>query len=113
MQKPEHWTEIENSEELNQLNDRSGAKPLGIFKHSTRCGISTVALRKMLTDEQLLSGIELRYVDVIGNRAISNAIESKYSVKHESPQFLLIVDGKCVYSSSHEAIEPGTIAAVI
>lgn len=53
------------------------------------------------------------YLDVIKNRNISNEVASKYGIRHESPQVLLIKDGVCTYSASHMEIHPGNLSEVL
>lgn len=70
-----------------------------IFKHSTQCGISSSAFQEV---NKLDFPVYL--VRVIEERDVSNYIEEKLGVKHESPQVLLIKNGKCVWHASHRAI---------
>jgi len=39
------------------------------------------------------------------HRDISNEIASRFGVYHQSPQLLLIKEGKCVYNVSHSDID--------
>ena len=86
-------------------------KLVAVFKHSTRCSISSAALNRMeqkwTYDDQDVIAF---YLDLISHREVSNEIAQRYQVYHESPQLLLIKDGKCVYDSSHMAIQPSEIA---
>nr|WP_262919899.1 thioredoxin family protein [Niabella hibiscisoli] len=43
-------------------------------------------------------------MDLIDNRPVSNKVASHYGIEHESPQVLLIKDGKCIFDESHSAI---------
>lgn len=83
-----------------------------IFKHSTRCAISRLALsqferaaREWGTDRDL----QWVKVDVLAQRPLSNAIAETFGVQHESPQVLVFVDGKLVYHASHEQIDAGVL----
>ena len=52
-----------------------------------------------------MSAIENCYIlDLLSHREISNKIESIFSVKHESPQVLIIKEGKCIQYLSHQEI---------
>jgi bacillithiol system protein YtxJ len=45
------------------------------------------------------------FLDLIAHRDISNAIAHQFGVTHESPQLLLIKDGKAIYNVSHSDID--------
>jgi bacillithiol system protein YtxJ len=100
-----NWTPLTVEAQLETIDEISHATPCLIFKHSTRCSISSVAKNRLekhwsFSDEVLPA----YYLDLISYRNVSNAIASRYGIRHESPQVLLIKDGRCVYSSSHFAI---------
>lgn len=81
-----------------------------IFKHSTRCALSNMALNRFMRGWDL--GEELLpvyYLDLIKYRNLSDAVSERYGVKHESPQVLLLKHGTCVYHASHNAISPARI----
>jgi bacillithiol system protein YtxJ len=104
------WENLTSIEELNNYIDKSNEVPILLFKHSTRCPVSMMAKRRLESDwkftpQQLLPV----YLDLIAHRDISNAITEQFSVRHESPQVLLIKNGKCVYHASHEGIEVATL----
>jgi bacillithiol system protein YtxJ len=76
-----------------------------IFKHSTRCSISSTALNRLeraWRPED--AGHAVWYLDLLRYRPISNAIAERYGIQHESPQVLVIRAGRCVYDASHTAI---------
>ena len=41
------------------------------------------------------------FLDLIAHREVSSFIAEKFSVHHESPQVLLVVNGECVFDASH------------
>ncbi len=98
-----NWTAITDIGQLDSITDRSYHAPVLIFKHSTRCSISSMVLNR-LEREEAPEGIDLYFLDLIANRSVSNAIAEKFSVVHESPQVLLIKDGECLYEESHNGI---------
>ena len=101
-----NWILLTDLGQLNEISQLSNEKPVVIFKHSTRCSISRMAL-KQFENEYDLSDNEVTtyFLDLIAFRAISNEIASRFSVVHQSPQLLLIVGGKSVYDVSHSAID--------
>ncbi len=101
------WHELNHSEQLTQLDQQSSTQPILIYKHSTRCGVSLRAKRVLESDwtEQDSARVSPYYLDLLQHRDVSNAIAAHYGIHHESPQVLLIKDGKCVYSASHHEID--------
>ncbi len=100
------WNNLTALDQLNDIAEKSNTKAQLIFKHSTRCSVSSFA-KRILNDEidnQYESKIDFHYLDLIAYREISNAIASKFNVFHESPQILLIQNGKCTYHASHSDI---------
>jgi len=84
-----------------------------IFKHSTSCAISMMAKRKFESSWETESKISVYYLDLIRYRNISNEIAIRYDVRHESPQVLAIVNGKCIYHASHHEIDSTEIIKAI
>ena len=101
-----NWVSLTDLGQLNEISQLSNEKPVVIFKHSTRCSISRMAL-KQFENEYDLSDNEVTtyFLDLIAFRDISNEIASRFNVVHQSPQLLLIVGGKSVYDVSHSAID--------
>ncbi len=98
------WITLQTEQELNQLKQKSYTKPQIIFKHSTRCSISSVAknrLERSLQPEEL----DFHYLDLIKYRPISAKIAEDFNVYHESPQILVIKSGECIYDESHSGID--------
>jgi len=97
------WIPLEKIENLTQIVEQSKKRPQAIFKHSTRCSISSMA-KGRLERSGKSDNFDLYYLDLIKYRDISNAIAERLDVSHESPQIILIKDGKCVYNESHNGI---------
>ncbi|MBK9505042.1 MAG: bacillithiol system redox-active protein YtxJ [Chitinophagales bacterium] len=98
-----NWIELGTEQELLKLTEKSFTQPQAIFKHSTTCGTS-FHVKMMLEDEVTPENIDFHYLDLLANRPLSNKIATQFNVHHESPQILIIKDGKCVYHTSHLAI---------
>ncbi len=80
----------------------SHQQPALLFKHSVTCGISAVAdeqVRQFLetTGAGMLCGLVL----VQRARPVSLAIVERFGIRHESPQALLLRDGRVVWHASH------------
>ena len=101
------WKELANGELLNQIREESRQQPILIFKHSTRCGISSMAKNRLerYWTEQDSQRVQPYLLDLIRYRDISEDIVKEYGVHHESPQVLLIMNGECIYDASHMGID--------
>lgn len=97
------WIDLESEEQLMTIQSRSFEQKAVIFKHSTRCSISSM-VKSRLERSVAPEGIEFYYLDLIRYRAISNRVAEMYNIPHESPQLLLIRNGECIYDESHMAI---------
>lgn len=82
-----------------------------IFKHSTRCSISTMAKSRL--EKQPDSRARYFLVDVIADRELSNHIAQYFDVRHESPQVFLLQLNELCDVRSHMAIRPDVITAFI
>ena len=109
-----NWIPLTDLGQLNEISELSNEKPVVIFKHSTRCSISRMAL-KQFENEYDLSDTEVTtyFLDLIAFRDISNEIASRFVVVHQSPQLLLLVGGKSVYDVSHSAIDTDELKSKI
>lgn len=103
-----HWTDLTNEFELDKIKASSNEKPQLIFKHSTRCSISSMAKSRLERSLQP-EGVDFHFLDLIKHRNLSNKIAEDFAVYHESPQILLIKNGECVYDESHNGIDMNDI----
>ena len=99
------WKVIENTGQLEEIQKESFQKPVVIFKNSTRCGISQSTLNHL---KESMADIEVNnpeisfyLLDIVQFRNISSHIAQKFMVQHESPQLLLVENGKCTYHKNH------------
>jgi len=101
------WNTLSAADDLRRLQEESKEKRILIFKHSTRCNISRAALDRLERNwkAEEMAHIKPYYLDLISYRNVSNLIESQFGVVHESPQVLIIENGKAVYDSSHFDID--------
>lgn len=98
-----NWINITKAGQLEEIKELSASKPQVIFKHSTRCSISSVA-KSRLERATTPPNIDFYYLDLISFKDISGKIATDFSVHHESPQILLIKNRECVYDESHSGI---------
>ncbi|WP_128543006.1 bacillithiol system redox-active protein YtxJ [Larkinella soli] len=96
-----NWNKLQNEAQLEALKKESAGQPVLIFKHSTRCSISSTALSRLERNWSDSLGIKPYYLDLISYRPVSNKIAEEFAVYHQSPQILLIQNGECVFDASH------------
>jgi len=99
------WKPLIDIGQLDEIVDLSNEKPVAIFKHSTRCNISRMALKQFENEFNLQDKIDIYFLDLLSYREISNEIANRFNVMHQSPQILLIKNGKAIYHDSHSDIE--------
>lgn len=97
------WIPLTDENQLSDIVSKSTEHPQVIFKHSTRCSISAVALQR-LQKETAPADFDFYMLDLIAYRNISNKVAEQFGVYHESPQVLVIRNGECVYDESHLGI---------
>ena len=92
--------------QLDELDLLSKTRPQLIFKHSTRCSVSSMAKRGLDMDLKQTGNVafDIYYLDLIQYRDISNQIATRYHIQHESPQLLVIKNGQCVFNASHDDV---------
>jgi bacillithiol system protein YtxJ len=96
---------MEHLGQIEEIIALSEQMPVIIFKHSTRCSISRMALKNFENEYDLGESVAAYFLDLISFREVSNQIASRFNVVHQSPQLLLIVGGKSVYDVSHSSID--------
>ena len=106
-----NWIKIESEDDLEKTTEVSFQENLGvvIFKHSTRCSISSLAKDRLSSDWDFNEELPIYYLDLIAYRALSNKIAEKFNVQHESPQLLILKKGECIYDASHMSISVKSI----
>jgi bacillithiol system protein YtxJ len=108
------WVNLTSSEQLHELIKEAATTPVLLFKHSTRCSISAMALNRFEQewDDSKPTCICV-YLDLIEYRSISNEIASLLKVEHQSPQAILVQNGTVMYAESHNGISASSIQALI
>ena len=109
-----NWINFDQADQIRQIEEESRKTPCLIFKHSTRCSISSIA-KFRLENEWAFSEHEMvpYCLDLIEHRHISNAIAEKFEVHHESPQIILVWKGEVLLDASHLDISVGEIKEVL
>ncbi|WP_158856099.1 bacillithiol system redox-active protein YtxJ [Lunatibacter salilacus] len=100
------WKKLDSVSQLDQIIEESKEKSVLVFKHSTRCSISSMAWSRMERnwkeeDNEIVSPY---FLDLIAFRSISDEVAVRFSVPHASPQVILIRNGEAIYDNSHMGI---------
>ena len=104
------WKVLDQLGQLEQLQEASHHKPVVIFKHSTRCGISAHAKFRLESEWNFTpEDLDFYYLDLIANRPVSNQVAEKFKVTHQSPQVILLQGGKAIFDTSHHLISVGAL----
>ena len=98
------WIQLESMDQLDAIAKKSKNKPQVIYKHSSTCGISRMVLNMFSESYDMDLDIDLYFLTIQHHRDVSNRIEDKFDVRHESPQLLVIKKGEVVFHTSHGAI---------
>lgn len=108
------WIELRDVKELEEIRQESHEQPVVIFKHSTSCPISGMAINRLERswDSEEMGEVKPYYLDLLRNRNISNLIEEVFGVQHQSPQVLVIKNGDVIYDTSHMGISYNEIKEV-
>jgi len=105
------WMELKSLEQVKEINSLSAHKKVMLFKHSTRCSISSAALGRIERNwkPEYENEMICYFLDLIQFRELSNHIAENYEVIHQSPQALVIRNSKCTLSQSHNQIRLGDL----
>jgi bacillithiol system protein YtxJ len=107
-------TSLQRIDELERLIAASEAQPVLLFKHSYTCGVSAEALDELITHlNEENSAVQYAMVTVQTHRDISNAVSTKLGVRHETPQALLLRNGRVVWSASHFRVNADSLAKAL
>jgi len=107
------WRQLTDLGQLNEIVEVSNEKIVLIFKHSTRCSISRYSLKQFENEFTFEDKIVPYFLDLIAHRDVSNEIAQRFGVFHESPQIMLIKEGKAIYDASHESIDAKKLESFI
>ena len=110
-----NWTELKALDQLEEIKSESAERPILIFKHSSRCNISRTTLDRLERhwNDKEMAKVKPYFLDLISNRVISNQLAEEFNVEHESPQIIVVENGKSILNLSHFEIDYLEIKAAI
>lgn len=99
------WSYLEEVS-LDEIEKESYKKPVILFKHSTRCSISRFVWNRFQQEYDIPNEkAALYFLDLLAYRSVSNEVAEKFGVIHQSPQVIVIKEGKAIYDASHDEID--------
>ena len=99
---------IDNRETLDKLITDSKTQPIVIFKHSNACGISSAAYREMEKFEG-----QVNLLEVQSARDVSHELADLTGIRHETPQVIVLKDGKAVWNASHFDVKASAVSRAV
>ncbi len=106
--------DITSIDDLDSLLAASNDKPTFLFKHSTTCPIShNAAEQYQRFADGVEDGVLFGFLDLRAHRDVSDAIESRLGIRHESPQAILLKNGEPVWHASHQQIVASNLDAAL
>ena len=97
-----NWIPLTSLEQIEEIKEQSKAETIFIFKHSTRCGISSSVIRQFERKfDADMNHAKVYYLDLLSYRNISNEVGYTFQVLHQSPQLLVIKNETAVAKASH------------
>jgi bacillithiol system protein YtxJ len=107
-------THLSDLAELEAAIEESRLRPVLLFKHSRNCGISCEALDELHAHlERTPTPALYRVITVQSHRQVSDHAAQRLGVRHETPQAILLRDGRPVWTASHFRITADALSTVI
>ncbi|HPW86667.1 MAG TPA: bacillithiol system redox-active protein YtxJ [Chitinophagales bacterium] len=100
------WEILDSEQQFTRLLETEPV--FAVFKHSTRCSISSMAKNRL--EREWNFDFPIYYLDLIAHRDVSNWVAHRSRVEHQSPQLIVYSDGKAVYDGSHNFIYVNEVA---
>lgn len=99
------WTPLTSIAQLDEIKQESNTETVLIFKHSTRCGISSMVIKqfeKLFKEEH--QNLKVYYLDLLNHRDVSDEVGVKFQVMHQSPQLIVVRNAATVHHAAHNDI---------
>jgi len=103
-----NFSPVSDASALEQLFERSNAEPVLLFKHSNACPISARAYRQM-------EGVKvpISIIVVQDERDLSREVATRTGVRHETPQALVLRNGRAAWAASHFDISADAVEQAV
>jgi bacillithiol system protein YtxJ len=104
-------THLYEMADLEAAIEESRRRPVLLFKHSRNCGVSCEALDELHAHVLRTAGTATyKVVTVQSHRMVSDHVATRFGIRHETPQAILLRDGRPVWSASHFRITADALA---
>ena len=106
---------IKTDDQLSALLEASRERPVLLFKHSNACPISSMAYDEVerFLDERPTPGFDFGMIVVQTARSLSNRVADELEIEHETPQAIVVRDGKAVWDASHRRVTRSSLAEAL
>jgi monothiol bacilliredoxin len=95
-------TPLHDVQSLDAAIAESCDRPVLLFKHSRHCGVSCEALDELHSHIEGAPGdVAYKMITVQTHRLVSDAAAERLGLRHETPQAILLRDGKVIWNASH------------
>ena len=109
-----HLTPLCDVHELEAAIAESSQRPVLLFKHSRTCGISCEALDELHAHvEDAEPAVAYKLITVQSHRRLSDEAATRLGIRHETPQAILLRDGRAVWTASHFRITKRQLDQVV
>lgn len=101
----EGWKILKSEDQIDSLIQDSYSRPVAIYKHSPRCGLSAIVKSRLEKDWDFkIEELDFYYLNIINHKSLSAKVAKELGIGHLSPQLLLLKNGQVVYHDSHSTI---------
>jgi bacillithiol system protein YtxJ len=109
-------THLSDLDMLEAAIAESAERPVLLFKHSRTCGISCEALDELqahVAEVGKAAGASYKVITVQSHRGLSDNAAKRLGIRHETPQAILLKDGRPVWNASHFRITAAALTRAI
>ncbi len=99
--------------DAHRLDEAIEAPVALIYKHSPACGLSFRTWREVEAFHRANAEVPVYWVDVIGQRPLSQDMAHRLDVPHASPQVILMAEGEPVWDASHMGVNQSSIERAV
>ena len=97
-----NWIPFNSLDQIKTIKELSKSETILIFKHSTRCGISSMVIKRFENLFEIsMKNVKVFYLDLLSFISISDEVGLSFNIQHQSPQLLIIRNEVAVKDASH------------
>ena len=100
------FNHIDSVDQLEEVFTESNKHPVLLFKHSLTCPISADIYQEIKSVDGTVNLIVVQTA-----REVSTEVAAKTGIRHESPQAIVLKDGKAIYHASHYDVSASDVNA--